>query len=452
MTPSKTEKKSLPARRVAYLVLKDIFEKESYANLTLLAAFRRYRLSGEDRRFLTTLVYGVCRRYNLLMWTISRFSRRPTEKLDSAVRLLLCLGLYQLLFLDSVPDSAAVNETVKTAKAVTHMGNAKFINAILRTYIREKEKTAIPTEEENPILHDALMYNEPEWLVRYWQGLWGKEEARSVMTAFNEVRPTDVRINRLRTTEEEFRKELDQCGAVYEMLPSRWGVSLLKAGDFFQSPLLKEGKCYVQNRASMIPPILLAPKKGEKVLDLCAAPGSKTTEIAEMMGDSGTVDAWDLYPHKIRLIEANCRRLGIHSVRASVHDGTKYVKEADQAYDRVLADVPCSGLGVIGRKTEIRWRRTKEDLEEFPPLQRALLHEAAKYVKPGGTLVYSTCTLCREENEDMAAWFCRAHPEFSLQPFEREGISSETGMVTLRPDRDGSDGFFGALFTRRKAQ
>lgn len=451
MTPSKTEKKSLPARRAAYFVLKDIFEKESYANLTLLAALRTYRLSSEDRRFLTTLVYGVCRRYNLLLWIISRFSSRPVAKLDSAVRLLLCLGLYQLRFLDSVPDSAAVNETVKTAKAVTHLGNAKFINAILRTYLREKEKLALPSEEKDPVLHDALLYNEPEWLVRYWYGLWGKKDARAVMAAFNEVRPTDVRMNRLRTTEEEFRKELDQMGSSYEPLPFGWGVALMKAGSFFQSPLLSEGKCYVQNRASMIPPLLLSPEEGEKVLDLCAAPGSKTTQIAEMMGDSGIVDAWDLYPHKIRLIEANCRRLGIRSVHASVHDGTKYVKEAHEAYDRVLADVPCSGLGVIGRKTEIRWRRKEKDLAAFPPLQRALLTEAAKYVKPGGTLVYSTCTLCREENEDMVEWFLASHPEFSLQPFEREGISSETGMVTLRPDKDRSDGFFGALLRRRKA-
>lgn len=451
MTPSKTEKKSLPARHIAYLALKDIFEKESYANLTLLAAFRMYRLSPEDRRFLTALVYGVCRRYNLLLWIISRFSSRPVAKLDSAVRLLLCLGLYQLRFLDSVPDSAAVNETVKTAKAVTHLGNAKFINAILRTYLREKEKIQLPSEEENPTLHDALFYNEPEWLVRYWQGLWGKEEARAVMAAFNEVRSTDVRMNCLRITEEDFQKELDRCGAVYDRLPFGQGASLVKTGTFFQSPLLAEGKCYVQNRASMIPPLLLAPQKGEKVLDLCAAPGSKTTQIAEMMGDSGTVDAWDLYPHKVRLIEANCRRLGIHSVHASIHDGTKYVRQAWESYDRVLADVPCSGLGVIGRKTEIRWRRKEKDLAEFPPLQRALLTEAAKYVKPGGTLVYSTCTLCREENEDMVSWFLKAHPEFSLQPFEREGISSETGMVTLRPDRDGSDGFFGALLVRRKA-
>ena len=226
-------------------------------------------------------------------------------------------------------------------------------------------------------------------------------------------------------------------------------MSLAKAGSFFQSPLLTEGKAYVQNRASMIPPMLLAPKAGETILDLCAAPGSKTTEIAELMGDKGHIHAWDLYPHKVRLVQENCRRLGLRSVEASRHDGTRYSEEARNAYDRVLADVPCSGLGVIGRKVEIRWRRQEKDLAEFPPLQKALLTQAAKYVKKGGTLVYSTCTLEKAENEDIVAWFLETHPDFVLEPFEREGLASDTGMITLWPDVHGSDGFFGALLKRR---
>lgn len=449
MMPSKRENKKIAARHAAYLVLRDIFEKESYANLALQQTFRRFSFSEEDRRFLTELVYGVCRRYNVLLWIISHFSSRPVEKLDSAVRLLLCLGLYQLRFLDSVPDRAAVSETVKTAKAVTHGGNAKFINAILRTYLREQEKITFPDEAADPILFDSLTYNEPEWLVRRWHSAWGPEKARAVMEALSRIPPTDLRLNPLKCTAEDLGKALDACGAEWEMLPSGLGAALLKTGRFFQTPLLRDGKCYVQNRASMLPPLLLAPQPGETVLDLCAAPGSKTTQIAEMMGDRGRISAWDLYPHKVRLIEANCRRLGIHSVTASVHDGTRYDEAAREAFDRVLVDAPCSGLGVIGRKVELRWRRKEEDMAAFPPLQKALLTQAAKYVKKGGTLVYSTCTLCEEENEKITEWFLSAHPDFVLQPFEAGGLSSRTGMITLWPDVHGCDGFFGAVMTRR---
>lgn len=438
------------ARRAAYGALFDIFEKEAYANLTIQHLLARYAWRPEERRFLTELVYGVCRRYNVLLWLIGRLSTRPVGKLDAPVRLLLCLGLYQLAFLDAVPDSAAVNETVKLAKKITHAGSAGFINAVLRNFIRRRDSLRILGEEADPILHDALTYNEPEWLVRRWTAEWGPDKARAVLAALNRIPAVDIRCNRLKTDRGSLMQRLSGLGAAPEPIAlCADGITLGESGPFFRSGLLKEGLAYVQNRASMAPACILAPEAGETVLDMCAAPGSKTTQIAALMDDRGQVDAWDIYPHKIRLIWDNCRRMGIHIVRAEVRDASAFHEEKQGRYDRVLLDAPCSGLGVLGRKTEMRWRRKEEDLAAFPPLQKQMLHRAASYVKPGGRIVYSTCTLNGAENEAVVETFLAAHPDFVLTPFSLPGADGMQGMCTLWPDIHESDGFFAACLTRR---
>lgn len=438
------------ARKLAYHGLWQIFHEEAYANLTIQQILRKHELSSADRRFLTELIYGVCRRYNRLLWTIGQVASRPVDKIDLKVRLLLCLGLYQIMDLSSVPESAAVNETVKIAKSVTHAGGVRFVNGVLRNYLRKKDTISIPSEIENPILHDSLIYNEPEWLVKKWKAAWGAEKARAVFSALNAIAPTDIRANTLKISVSHLREELTEKGAKPMPIPfAQDGFSLGSSLSFFKGDFLKKGTAYVQNRASMIPALVLDPLPKERVLDMCAAPGSKTTQMAAMMKNEGTVTAWDLYPHKIRIIEENCRRLGITCVKAQVQDSTKDVPSAHGLYDRVLLDAPCSGLGVIGRKTEIRWRRTEKDLVSFPPLQQKLLDRAADYVKPGGCLVYSTCTLTAEENEENVCWFLSRHPDFELMPFDLPGLSGSEGMLTLWPDIHDSDGFFAAKFRRK---
>lgn len=453
MTRSDNESSIISARMAAYRGLWEIFENSAYANLVIQQILRRYSFRAEDRRFLTELIYGVCRRYNFLLWMIGQFSCRPVKKIDAKVRILLCLGLYQLIFLDSVPDSAAVNETVKLGKKVTHEGNTRFINAVLRSYLRGKDKIAIPSEEENPVLHDALTYNQPEWLIRRWSREWGREKARAVLAAMNEIAPLDIRCNTLKISRKELLERLEAAGAQpAEMAACEEGIVIQKGDAFFQTDLLQKGLAYIQNRASMLPAAVLAPKPGERILDMCAAPGSKTTQAAARMHDQGQIDAWDIYPHKIRLIQDNCRRLGIESIKAVVHDASKFDQTAENAYDGVLLDAPCSGLGVLRRKTELRWRRKENELDLFPALQKKLLACAARYVRPGGRLVYSTCTLNAEENEKMVAGFLRDHPEYETAPIELPGISAAEGMITLWPDIHHSDGFFVANLVRRTAE
>lgn len=448
MTPSS----NLPsARKLACEGLYDIFYKESYANLTIQNLLRRYPLRDEERRFMTELIYGVLRRWNVLLWIMGQLSSRPVRKMHPVVQILLALGLYQLRFLDHVPPSAAVNETVKLARKMTHQGNAGFVNAILRNYLRKADSFVLPEEARTPE-ETALLYNEPAWLVKKWTKDWGRARTEAVCRALNEIQPMQVRANTLKMSVSDVESMLEKEGLSPAAVPfATGGFFLGKTPSLFQASWLSEGLAYVQNASSMVPALMAAPKAGDRVLDMCAAPGSKTTQMAAMMGNEGTIDAWDLYPHKIKLIEDNCRRLGITCVRGEVRDASIPDQSRFAAYDTVLLDAPCSGLGVLGRKLELRWRRKEEDLAAFPPLQKQLLDAAASYVRPGGILVYSTCTLNKAENEEMAADFLQRHDEFEAVPYAlEEGASAET-MTTLWPDETKSDGFFAVKLRRRES-
>lgn len=431
------------ARRLAYQALYDILEKGAYGNLTMQQALKTYTLTEPETHLFTELVYGVLRRYNVLLWVISRLSSRPVKKLHPSVRILLCLGLYQLLYLTRIPESAAVNESVKIAKKVTHMGNAGFVNAILRSYTRRKDEIHLFPREENPLLYDSLKWNEPEWLVARWEKEWGEEKAAKVLEAMGQVPSLTVRMNTLKTDRDSFMALLEKEGIEAEPIPWKKEAFRITRGAHAIWKLLDEGYGYAQSLSSMIPPDVLAPKAGEKVLDMCAAPGSKTTQLAELMKNTGSIDAWDLYPHKINLIKNNAKKLGITIIHAGARDSSKPFPALAGTYDKVLLDAPCSGLGVLSHKPEIRWRREEEGLAEFPPLQEKLLDAAASYVKQGGTLVYSTCTLNREENEERVSAFLKKHADFHAPDFEIPGLGkSENGMITIWPDETGSDGFF----------
>lgn len=432
------------ARRLAYQALYDVLEKDAYANITLQSIMGKYALKKEESHLLTELVYGVLRKYNYLLWIISQMSKQPLKKLHPSVRILLCISLYQLLYLTRIPESAAVNESVKIAKKLTHQGNVRFINGLLRNYLRQKETIVIPSETENPLLHDELTYCLPSWLIQRWEKEWGRDKALAIFSALNETPCMTIRVNSLKTTKEDFMKQLADNGIEAEDIPGlREGLTIRKGASQFFTHLLSSGEAYVQSASSMVPVHILEPKAGETVLDMCAAPGSKTTQMAEWMKNEGTIDAWDLYPHKISLIKKNAKKEGITIIHAGARDSSKPMPQVNGKYDKILLDAPCSGLGVLGHKAEIRWRRQEADLEAFPPLQQKLLTCAASYLKSGGTLVYSTCTLNRAENEDMIRWFLSEHPEFEPVDFTLSDTqTSEHGIMTLWPDEWDSDGFF----------
>lgn len=441
------------ARRLAYDVLFEVFEKNAYANLSLQKVLRKYNLSHAEKGLLTEIVYGVCRHYNYLTWIIGKLSSRPVRKIHPSVRILLVTGLYQLIYLSKIPESAAVNETVKIAKKVTHFGNVRFVNAILRNYTRKKKNLAIPSKDKDYWKHMTLTYNEPEWILKLLASQYGKERMEKIAAEYNRIPVLEIRANTLRISPEDFKKKLQENHMEAEeipFIPGGAGFRISHGADFFNSAIFRKGLAYVESGSSMVPAAVLNPSENDHVLDMCAAPGGKTINIAQMMNDRGHIDSWDLYEHKVRLITENTKKLGITSVSASVHDSTKDEPSLHEKYDKVLLDAPCSGLGVLQKKPEIRWMRDEQSMKEFPPLQAALLERAASYVKPGGVLVYSTCTLNKEENENQVAAFLKKHPEFTTDAFTLPEIGTvKTGELTLWPDIWHTDGFFIARMVKK---
>lgn len=443
MTTLKPEK-APSARMLAFDALYNIFEKDAYANITIQNILKNYSVKKEEKHLLTEIIYGVCRKYNYLLWIVGKLSKIPIHKLHPTVRILLLMGLYQLIFLDRIPESAAVNETVKISKKITHIGNSRFINGVLRSYLRQKENFLLPDKTKNRILYGSLAYNEPEWLIRFWEKDSGIERTEHVLGILNEIPLVCIRVNVLKISIEEIKQKFVESGILAEPVPYlKEAFYIHKGMENIFSDFLENGWVYIQSASSMLPSVILNPTQGEKVLDMCAAPGSKTTHMAAMMNNEGHIDAWDLYSHKIELIKGNAKRLGISIIRAGVRDSTVPAPDLNGVYDKVLLDAPCSGLGVLGHKVELRWRRTEESLAEFPPLQKALLRRASEYVRPGGIIVYSTCTLNKMENEHIIQEFLNENNNFEPVEFEVKGIgTSENGMLTLYPDIIKSDGFF----------
>ncbi len=389
MIASSTEKiKS--ARTLAFEALYEIFEKNAYANLTIQSILRWCPLKKEERHLLTELIYGVCRKYNYCLWLISLISDRPMSKIHPAVRILLALGIYQIVFLDRIPESAAVNETVKIAKKVTHIGNVKFINGVLRNFLRRRGSLTLPDRTSNRVFYESLIYNQPEWLIRFFEKEYGMGQSEKILKAFNTISDTCIRVNTLKIETDDIKKQLKLRNISVGDISYMPEALAIKAGtDILFSEFLQTGLIYIQTASSMIPAKVLGPDAGDHVLDMCAAPGSKTTHIAALMGNRGSIDAWDVYPHKLR------------------------------------------------------WRRKESDLSVFPPLQKQLIEQAAKYTKTGGVLVYSTCTLNPDENEHIINEFLSLHSEFAPEEFNFPVLGkSLNGMMTLYPDLVRSDGFF----------
>lgn len=443
--------KKINERFLAYQMLYNIFYKNAYANLSIQKVFKTYNLPANDKALLTELVYGICRKYIFLEYIIENLSNRSINKVHKSVRILLFLGLYQLLYLDKIPESAAVNETVKITKKITHQGNVRFVNAILRSFLRKKDKLQDLNEikDKNKLL--SITYNQPIWLIEKWNKDYGYDKTKEILKSFDTPEQLFIRCNKLKLNSADLEKILKNEKIQYTAIKDYDGVFSIKDGiSLFKTDLLKKGYIFIQSLSSMIPVYVLDPKPKDMVLDMCAAPGSKTTQIAEMMQNEGHIDAWDLYPHKIELIKDNLKKLKINIVNPHVNDSTKIIKNLNKKYDKVLLDAPCSGLGVLGHKPELRWRRSEKSISELINIQKEMIKCASSYVKKGGTIVYSTCTLNIDENEKIIEWFLNQNQEFYTESIDlNEKIKSNSGMITLWPNTLNSDGFFVAKLRRR---
>lgn len=414
---------------------------------------KEIRAGGLDRRdaaLATRLCFGVLQNQLLLDWYLSRYSNTRLEKLDLAVLCNLRLALYQLLLMDRVPESAAVNEAVKLTKKYSRNPRAAgMVNAVLRAFLRERDSLTAP-EGKDWAETMSIRYSHPRWLVEAFCGRLGQEGTESLLRAENDQPPTTAQVNRLRATVEQVTESLAAEGVSVERHP--WLPDCLElsgTGDLERLEAYQKGWFYIQDTAARLSVLAAGPEPGQRVLDCCAAPGGKTFAAASIMGGEGEIISCDIHPHKLRLIEAGYARLGIGNAEAELQNGTQFRAAWENGFDTVITDVPCSGLGIIRKKPDIRYK-DPEPLKGLPGVQRGILENCCRYVKPGGVLMYSTCTLLRRENEEVVEQFLECHPEFAAEEFTLPGIGKTDGMLTLWPHIHGTDGFFMAKLRKRR--
>jgi len=447
------------AREAALRALRDVDVKEAYANLALDHHLSGSRLEGRDRGLATELAYGVTRRRATLDYAISQVATRPLEQVDPWIRNILREAVYQILYMDRIPQSAAVDEAVNLAKQYGHAGVAKFVNGVLRNLIRKLPTLQWPDEQAEPVAALAIKHSYPEWLVAEWASRFGREQAIRLLEAGNEVPPLTVRANSLKANREQVIAALAAEGVKAEpTVHSPQGLiirELTSASWLDRLKAMKQGLITVQDESSMLVAAALDPQPGWTVIDMAAAPGGKSTHLAELMSNQGRVIAIDIHPHKIELIEQNAARVGATIIDGVAMDAREVGDRMPDRADAILCDLPCSGLGTLARRPDARWRKTIADVEALVVIQRAILESAARALKPGGVLVYSTCTIHPLENQEMVERFVAEHPEFAFDDIwahlpaslDREGQAK--GYVQLLPHVHGTDGFFMCRMVKR---
>ena len=441
-------------RRLANEILAKVDTRKAYADILLDQALRISALNERDRALLTELTYGTLRWRGALDARLIRSLRRPLAKVNPRLRNLLRLTCYQLLYLDRVPDYAAVNEAVEIAKLYGGRKAAGFVNGVLRNFLREKH-APVPVALDATAASLAVEYSHPEWLVQRWLEEFGATEAPALMRANNEKPPLVLRANLLKCKRDELIDRLSKSAVEAKASSySPQGVFLPAGGAVENLPGFTEGWFQVQGEASQLVGYLLSPLAGERILDACAAPGGKSTHIAELMYDAGEIISVDSSARGVEKIRQNVIRLGLKSVRALHADITEENREWGGApFDRILVDAPCSGLGTLRAHPEIKWQRNEDDVRRLSGLQLTILNRVAGYLKRAGILVYSTCTLNRDENERNTESFLANHPGFELQDAARYLPDKAKHMARGKyfqalPHRDNTDGFFAARMRR----
>lgn len=440
------------ARELALHILLRIEEKEAYSNLLLNRAVETNPFSPQDKALLTRIVYGTVQHKNTLDYDLSPFLKKEPE---GWVRVLLRMSLYQMVYLDRVPDRAVLHESVEIAKKRGHKGIAGLVNGVLRSV--QRKGLPDPENLKDPMERLAVETSHPTWLLEQWLGEYDKDTVKKICDANNKLPVVTVRTNTTKISRDELLQLLKDDGI--EAVPGFLAPEAIRIqkGVVQQTRSFQEGLCTIQDESSMLVAHALDVEPDMKVLDSCAAPGGKTTHIAQLLNNTGQVTALDLHQHKVNLIKKLAERLGLTNVTADALDSRKAQEKFREAsFDRILVDAPCSGLGVIRRKPDIKWSKSLDDVHRLAEVQAELLRSVASLLKPGGKLVYSTCTLEKEENEAIVDAFLHSHPEFSrdrtLEYRLPEAMLAygklPKGMVRILPFQFESDGFFISVFER----
>lgn len=439
-------------RNIAFNILIKIEQDKAYSNIAINNAIKENKFSGLDSSFLSALVYGVLERKITLDYIIKQYSKIPLRKIELKTKTILRLGILQLVFLDKVPESAAVNESVKLAKKHGLIKSSGFINGILRSVARADKKYDLP-DKSNVLLYYSVKYSVPERLAKLWIDSYGEENAEKLLCSLCGRPKICARVNTLKTDKASLISELSSESVKVSEVPFLENAVILSGtGSVERLSAYKSGKFHIQDLSSQICVDFLCPKQREIMLDICAAPGGKSFTAAQYMRDRGRIFSCDLYDHKLKLIGDGAKRLGISSIVTLKRDAAAADIPLPLA-DKILCDVPCSGLGILSRKPEIRY---KDNLisEDLPKLQYKILCNSAKYLANGGRLVYSTCTLNPSENNDNARRFLEEHPDFygisiKLPDGVSRAFDENDYELTLMPHTANTDGFYIAVFGKK---
>ena len=444
---------NLTGRHLARLVLDQYEIEDTYLNLGLTRILNQYNQADQrEKDFCSELVYGVLRNLLKIDFILGRLLSRPLESLKIPVKNILRIAIYQLLELSEIPEHAVVHSAVAETKGTRYSGLSGLVNGVLRNYLRQKNKLSMVDPETELAQYLSLEYSHPIWLIERWLDQFGLATTKTLLETNNRQPPLTVRINQHLVEGEEFKKELTAQGILW-----RPGLFLDEAITLWDLPSsiaglsqFQEGKFFVQDESSMLVGHLIAPRPDETIIDLCAAPGGKSTHMAELTADRCRIISIDDHPHKVGLIKENAARLKLENIEPVLGDARKVFIDGDQWADAVLVDAPCSGTGVLRRRIDARYRRKPDEIKALAALQREILQRAARLVRPGGRLVYSTCTLEPEENQEQIKWFTQNYPEFQIEPYSQflpEGLEAclaetDRRWATLLPVPDGGDGFF----------
>lgn len=415
-------------RRTAYLTLMDVESKQAYSNIAL--NHRIASIRPESPALVREMVYGVLKNKIYLDYIIEQFIKNRTSKLKNSDLTVLRLGIYQLKFLESVPDYAAVNESVDLAKRYCH-GKEGFINGVLRSFLRAGKEVELPDRSADQVRYLSVKYSYEPWIIDLWLEEYAPDFVEELLAAGNETPHLVIRVNSLKTSREDLKRRIAAKGFHAEDGLLCKEALHVEGSGLLDGKLFKSGMFSVQDESSILAVNMLDPQPHETVMDVCAAPGGKSLAIAEKMRNKGRVISWDIYKRKLAIINKEAERLGISIIGTRTWDATRVDSSMIEKADRVLVDAPCSGLGVVRRKPEIKYKKKSAEIDSLPRKQLAILSASSKYVKPGGTLVYSTCTISPYENQMVIKDFLKRNPNFSKEE-----------ELQLLPNVNGTDGFF----------
>lgn len=445
---AKISDRGLENREIVLDILTEVLEKGSFVHLVLNQALQKYQyLEKQDRAFITRVAEGTLEYLIQIDYVINKYSKTGTGKMKPLIRSLLRMSVYQILYMDRVPDSAVCNEAVKLAVKRRFTGLKGFVNGVLRNISREKDSLVFDTP--------SLAYSIPQWMYGMWEKEYGGEKAGVIAASFLKDSPTWVRCNLNRASREEICASLEAQGVTVSGLPYLESMAMISGYDYLEGlESFQKGWIQVQDVTSAFVGELAGPGEGDYIIDVCAAPGGKSLHLSDKLNGTGMVEARDISAQKTAMIEENMARAGAVNMKAVVWDALQLDEDAREKADIVIADLPCSGLGIIGKKPDIKYNMTEEKMVGLAGLQRDILSVVWQYVKPGGTLIYSTCTIDRMENEDNAGWFCGHFPFEPADLTDRLGKefdepSLKDGRIQFLPGIHPFDGFFISVFRRK---